>query len=253
LEARLGQLKAELENEIAAAKAQKIVSALALKYASQAWALAAQARALEDSPWSAEERLESLNQKWADKSASWMAKETAGLRLYFESLAALCLSHAQDDRASWAFADIDSIIKESSRSAPFAAREAEARLYWSNRLTVLAPVMIRLKAREQSQFQGEIQKSLVDKARAIAERRDIHYQGRMELLYFNNAQALARMNFLLAKSPASPLAGEAQSLEAAWEEQIKAANASLADQIALTWLTSAQLSFPLAFWFARTP
>ncbi|MDR2422934.1 MAG: hypothetical protein LBE01_06095, partial [Deltaproteobacteria bacterium] len=86
LEARLGRLKAELEGELAGVKEQQMVTALALKYASQAWALAAEAQALENSPWSAAERIEWLSQAWRDKAAPRSSRETAALKLYFESL-----------------------------------------------------------------------------------------------------------------------------------------------------------------------
>jgi hypothetical protein len=169
-------------------------------------------------------------------------------------LVSLCLSHAQRAQANWAYAEIGSLIGESAQRYQFHseknAQEAEARVVWSNRLIAIAPLLIRLQAQGQLQATEELLSHLVEKAKEIAERRDVHYQGRMELLFLHNAKGLAMTHFLLAKAAPSPLTEEAQGLEEAWREQLLAADNSLADQISLTWLTTAQLSFPLAFWQA---
>jgi hypothetical protein len=201
--------------------------------------------------------MEKLNSKWSDDSVSWTTRQTSAIKLYFESLAALCLAEAKDKGEDWAFDAIDALLRESLKGV-FSHdrekdREAEARAVWSSRLAALAPILVRLRAKDNDAALSEIVTRLVEKAKKASDRKDVHYQARMELLYFNNAQAVARTHFLLASSPSSPLASEAKSLEAAWDEHLKAANNSLADQISLTWLTTAQLSFPLAFWLAGSP
>jgi hypothetical protein len=258
LEVSLAQLKTELEVELAGAREQKTVAALAVKFASVAWAKSAQTHFSADSPWRVEASLAALNREWADKNRSWTSRETASLKLYFEALTAICLALAQENKeAAWAFVELESLIKESQKS-PSAKdnkidQEAEARVTWSSRLAALTPILVRLKARDQTAALNEILDQLVQQAKSLAQRRDIHSQGRIELLCLNNAIAIAKSHFLLARSPASPLAQDAETLEAAWAEQIKGANNSVADQIALTWVTTAQLTFPLAYWLAGHP
>ncbi|MDR1578595.1 MAG: hypothetical protein LBT86_10305 [Deltaproteobacteria bacterium] len=253
---RLGELKAELEGELAGAKEQIIVSALALKYASQAWALAAESLVPEDASWVAEDRLDWLTEKWAEQSASWPNRQTACLRLFFESLTALTLLYAQARKDQWAYGEVAALIKLSSWRQPSHglkfAREAESLVIWSNRLAAITPILAHLKAPDSSEALNKISRQLTNKASAIANRRDVHYQGRMELLLLNNAQGLTKTYFLLANSSGSPLVKEAQALEKAWLEETKSTS-PLADQIALTWLTTAQLSFPLSFWLAGLP
>ncbi|MDR1607695.1 MAG: hypothetical protein LBT38_04715 [Deltaproteobacteria bacterium] len=250
---RLGQLKTGLEIELAEVKDRMVVSSLALKYASQAWALAAGALAPEGSSWVAAERLAWLEEKWAANPQSWPQRQTASLRLYFESLMAITLAYAEKKEDLWAFEEATSLIQESAKNIATHKlefeREAESRVIWSNRLAASAPILARLNAQDQAEKLNAVLSELAQKALTIANRRDVHYQGRMELLFLNNAQGLAKTHFLLAKTSGSPLIAEAQTLENAWLQETKDAS-PLADQIALTWLTTAQLSFPLAYWLA---
>jgi hypothetical protein len=257
LEARLESLKTEMEAELERVRDQKNVSALALKYAASAWALAAEARAKPNAPFSATAKLSELTQIWANRTATWTSRETLGLKLYFDSLVALALGLAAEDKNSdWVYKELNSLIiatRAEPKTLPPANHEPDSRVVWSNRLAALTPILVRLKCPEKGEALIEFQNGLVNRARAIAERRDVHYQGRMELLFLNNAKAITDLNFLLAQSPLSPFMTEALTLEEEWAKERKEATNSLADQISLSWLTTAQLSIPLAFWLAGQP
>ncbi|MDR1870320.1 MAG: hypothetical protein LBS60_00070 [Deltaproteobacteria bacterium] len=257
LEVRLESLKAAMEKDLERAKDQKNVSALALKYAANAWALAAEAQAQVTAPFSAAAKLKELNQRWANQGATWSSRETLGLQLYFDSLVALALGLAAEDKSGdWVYQELSSLIKatRSPRTPlPPANHDPDSRVVWSNRLVAVAPIVVRLKCPDKSEALLALQANLVQRAKAIAERRDVHYQGRMELLFLNNAKTITDLNFLLAQSPLSPFATEAWTLEAEWAKERQTATNSLADQISLSWLTTAQLSIPLAFWLAGQP
>jgi hypothetical protein len=258
LETSLGQLKGEMEKSLEGARDQKMVSAVALRYASQAWALAAESQAHQAAPWSAEERLAQLGRIWENKGASWANRETVALRLFYEAIVALAVTQAaREPQTDWVLREVAGLIQLNSQiqkpQGHPVAREAEARLAWSNRLAAALPIVIRLKSQGSGEELTRLLDQLTSKAALIADRRDVHYQGRLELLFLNNAQATAKMSFLLAKSPGSPLIAEAEALEAAWLTQLQAPKIPVADQISLTWLSAAQLAFPLAFWLAGPP
>jgi hypothetical protein len=258
LESRLGQLKAELEGEAAAATDQKIVTAQAIRFGALAWSAAAEALSPEAAPWEAEERRRWLEEKWADPKVPWPDREVLALRLYFEALTTVAAGFvAVREDQKWAFEELLGIIRldpDPGRSHDVKFnREGEAKVFWSNRLTAVMSILVRLRTKEDDPALAGITEGLSRKAAQIAGRRDVHYQGRMELLFLNNAQGLARMNFLLAQLPQSPIIGEARSLEETWQEHTAPAEVPVSDQISLTWLTAAQLSFPLAYWLGSPP
>ncbi|MDR1085909.1 MAG: hypothetical protein LBP22_13910 [Deltaproteobacteria bacterium] len=257
LEERLGQLKTDFEARVAGISDQKTVAALAMRYASEAWTLASEAHSPEDTPWVAQERRDWLNRLWADQNIPWSDKEVSALRLYFEALSSVCAAHlSEKPDQSWAYQELASVIRKSSEVKLIHenkfSRENEDKVFWSNRLAAVMSVLVRLKNTDKASL-DDITDQLAQKAIQIANRRDVHYQGRMELLFLNNSQGLARMHFLLAKSDSSPIISEANNLEQAWREHLAQADNPINNQVSLTWLTTAQLTFPLAFWLGGPP
>jgi hypothetical protein len=257
---RLDAIKHEFEYQIQGVADQKQIAALALRAAGNAWLAAAAVADGGKELFDPDESLERFVTDWDKAGNSWAAREGRALRLYFEAtgrLAARLALRAGDKKTA---EDLDQLFR-AARSGPkrpqpmtVEALEAEDKVFWSNRLTALASILggLRAKGDQRSELEDLVE-DLLNRAEVVARRTDIHYQGKMELLYLNNAQAVTLILFMIAKSEGSPIAGQAKEMEEAWLKHTGPDSGQVADRIGLTWVANTQLAFPLAWWLATAP
>jgi hypothetical protein len=252
--ARLNELKTTLEAQLVGLRDQRQIAALALRDSAKAWFISAHCLRNNFSPMELEERLASLERQWLKNKNSWDNLERLSLQFYFESLVNLSVSlayHADDRRG---FEEMTWLLTRAEpgygRAKTASAKTAEAKVRWSNRISAIAASLVKVKAVEQNQALEDLVADMVNRAAVVANRDDIHYLGRMNLLYLNNAQGLTSILFLLAKSEGSPFIEQAGDMEKAWREHMDQKDSQVADLVSLTWVTNAQITFPLAFWLA---
>ncbi|MDR0621196.1 MAG: hypothetical protein LBJ61_04905 [Deltaproteobacteria bacterium] len=260
LERRLDGVKRDFEGQIKGVSDQKQISALALKAAGEAWLEAA---ALLDSPnelFDPTDSVLAFESQWDEAGSSWAAREGRALKFYFEALSRLTARlavRAADKPAADNLADLLRAARAGqNRPKPTTvqALEAEAKVFWSNRLCALATVLGTLGAKgDQGGQVADLVTDLLNRSEVVASRTDIHYQAKMELLYLNDAQSLTSVLFLMAKGQDSPIAEEAEIMERNWENHLNQTDLQVADRISLTWVANAQLAFPLAWWLATAP
>ncbi|MDR1110459.1 MAG: hypothetical protein LBP92_07145, partial [Deltaproteobacteria bacterium] len=211
LELQIDAIKHEFENQIQGVADQKQIAALALRAAGQAWMAAAAAADRNSELFDPGESLESFGTGWDEAGNSWADRESRALRLYFEAASRLTarLALQAGDKKT---ADDLALLLSAARSGlrrpqpmTVQALEAEAKVFWSNRLTALASIMGGLGARPGQRGElDDLVEDLLNRAEVVARRTDIHYQAKMELLYLNNAQSLTLILFLMAKADGSP-------------------------------------------------
>ncbi|MDR1658461.1 MAG: hypothetical protein LBT47_13110 [Deltaproteobacteria bacterium] len=251
----IDRIKEGFEEQLKQADSQSQISALAIRAAAMAWATSAAAVAGGDSPFP-NGRLEFFQDQWDKAGDSWPSREILALKMYFEAvgrLAILIACHEPINKA--VMEELSSLLSEANytsfgRLKTKPTQLAEDRVFWSNRLSTMATIVIKLQNPDQMlELENQIV-DLINRSEVISRREDIHYQARMELLYLNNAQGLASMLFLMAKSDDSPIIEQAQAMETAWQKHIETGDSQVATQNTLAWVTNTQLSFPLAWWLA---
>jgi hypothetical protein len=260
LELQIDAIKHEFENQIQGVADQKQIAALALRAAGQAWMAAAAAADRNRELFDPDESLDLFGTRWDEAGNSWADRESRALRLYFEAASRLTARLAlqagdkktADDLALLFYAARSGLRRPQPMTVQ--AMEAEAKVFWSNRLTALASIMGGLGARPSQRGElDDLVEDLLNRAEVVARRTDIHYQAKMELLYLNNAQSLTLILFLMAKADGSPIADQARDMEEAWLKHTGPDGGQVADRIGLTWVANTQLAFPLAWWLATDP
>jgi hypothetical protein len=256
LRERLDVIKMEFEGNLAGVGDPEEIAALSIRAAAMAWMEAAAVPDPDRLPFP-QSRLEVLQGRWGQAEGSWPIRERAAMKACFEALgylaANLVLSARKRDQQ--ALEELASLLAKAAYHSPNrertpAARLAMDRVFWSNRLNGAVAVLIRIQAPDRRAELDDIITDLVDRSEVICRRNDIHYLGRMDLLYLSNAQSLARMLFLLAGAEGSPMAEEAAALEIAWNGHAGDDANQVADAMSVTWVAAAQISFPLALWLA---
>ncbi|MDR2198075.1 MAG: hypothetical protein LBR53_01185 [Deltaproteobacteria bacterium] len=250
LEQNLSLLKADFEKTLAPLKDPKIIQSLSLKKTDLALFMAVSILDPERYSGYYAEKEAILEKIWADKKMSWDVKEIYGLILYAESLSRLVviISGKQNNQnVLKAFSALTAAAATGkAKSKP--AKIAEARVYWSNRIVILNSLLLKLLIPESAQDLEDIMDDLLNKAEIIASRRDVHYQGRLDLLYLNNVEYLTRMQFLLAAGDRSPVTGDAEQMKGSWEKKISDPDLQVSEKTSVSLVTTAQLSFPLLYW-----
>ncbi|MDR0356387.1 MAG: hypothetical protein LBJ64_11755 [Deltaproteobacteria bacterium] len=257
LELELDAVKHRFENEIQGVGDQKQIAALAIRAASQAWLAAAAMTDQENELFDPAESLESLQHDWDRPGSSWPDREALGLKFYFAAVGRLAARIALKNNDKSVAEDLREFFvisrKGLLRPTPLTepAVEAEAKVFWSNRICTLAAALgaLLLNSPQRAEL-DDIVEDLLNRAEIVAKRTDIHYQGKMELLYLNNSQSLTSILFLLAKSPGSPFVEEALIMEEAWLNHVDQPGTQVADMLSLTWVTNAQIALPLVWWLA---
>jgi hypothetical protein len=251
----LDSLKDEFESDLQGVSDQGRIAALSVRAGARAWAVAAAAVSSPEDEVFPRMRLERFQAMWDKEKGSWPSKEKAALRTYFESMGRLAAKLTDKRKDPGVNADLTNLFSGATyssfrRARTLQARLAEDRVFWSNRLDVLATMLIRLKCPETAEALDDVVEDMLNRAEVISRRTDVHYQARMELLYLNNSQSLARMLFLMGKSPSSPVVAEAEALERAWLKHLADGAAPVSDLSSVTWVANAQMAFPLAWWVA---
>ncbi|MDR2368965.1 MAG: hypothetical protein LBF58_12830 [Deltaproteobacteria bacterium] len=257
LERRLDSVKREFEDQLGGLADHRQISALALRAAGEAWMEAA---AQADPPgelFDPVELIGDFEKGWEESERSWAEREARALRFYFVALARLAARLAVRSGDKETAANLAGLLKAArsgqKRPRPLTAQavEAEAKVFWSNRLCALAAILGHL-GDDKAQRQGvaDLVEDLLNRSEVVARRTDIHYQAKMELLYLNNAQSVTRVLFLLAKDGPPNVADRAMAMERAWDNHMTKNDLRVADRVSLTWVANAQLAFPLAWWLA---
>jgi hypothetical protein len=197
-----------------------------------------------------------LDAVWNDPKATAEERETGAMRLCADAWTRLAVMLAAKPGRRGDIEALEGLIgrrelpEAKGRTGP--ARRAESRVYWSNRLAALFPFLARDMAPDKGDAIEDIMADLLNNAEVTADRRDIHYQARMELLYNNNVRSLAAMMLLVLSQDGSPYRGDAMALRQSWDDSMGNPAFKVSDKITHSLLTAAQLSFPLAHWLASS-
>jgi hypothetical protein len=197
---------------------------------------------------------EAMELLWSDMKADWGQRELKAMRLCDDVWTRMAAVLAIRAGSNSILEDLEGVmtrheaVSDSARTEP--ARLAEARVFWSNRLAVLFPLQARAIAPALTSALDDITQDLVNSAEVVAERRDIHHQARMDLLYNNNARSIASMMFLVLTQESSPYLGDARALRQSWDDSMTNPSFKVSDKLSHSLMTAAQLSFPLAHWIA---
>ncbi|MDR2387866.1 MAG: hypothetical protein LBE80_09830 [Deltaproteobacteria bacterium] len=260
LESRLNQAKLNFENQVQGLSDQRQISALALRAAAEAFLEAAALADKSNELFDPVDSLAIFEAEWAEAQSSWAAREGKALRFYFEALSRLTARLAVRAASQESFERLEDLFKAAragqKRPRPLTvpAMEAEAKVFWSNRLCALATILGSLETTSDQKAQiNDLIEDLINRSEVVARRTDIHYQAKMELLYLNNAQSLSRVLFLISMDKNSPIAPNAREMEEAWLDHLSQSDLKVSDRVTLTWVTNAQLAFPLAWWLATRP
>jgi hypothetical protein len=260
LESRLNQAKQNFENQLQGISDQKQISALALRAAAEAFLEAAALTDKTNELFDPVDSLAVFEAEWEQAKSSWAAREGRALRFYFEALSRLTARLAVRASSKESFEKLEDLFKAAragqKRPRPMTvpALEAEAKVFWSNRLCALASILGSLETTPDQKAQiADLVEDLINRSEVVASRTDIHYQAKMELLYLNNAQSLSRILFLVSGEKNSPIAQTAQQMERAWLDHLDQTDLQVSDRVTLTWVANAQLAFPLAWWLATKP
>jgi hypothetical protein len=257
LEGRLGELKIGFENDLVGVKEQNAIQARSWKAMSFAFFMALGEMSPENYGDYHAKNAPPLDVIFADREKSWELKEISAIKKYYEALTRIVTILAGQKGDKLTLAKLKAILarpgSEPGKTRTRPTQEAEAKVFWSNRVAAVFPLAVELLAPEYSQELDDITEDMLNRAEIIAIRRDIHYRARLDLLYLNNVQSLASMLFLIAESPNSPFASEAKSLELTVETLSLDPQVQLADKISLYLVTSAQLTIPMAHWLATGP
>ncbi|MDR2353992.1 MAG: hypothetical protein LBF22_12740 [Deltaproteobacteria bacterium] len=251
----LNVLKAEFEKDLLDTKDPKALRAFSWKASGLALLLVVAHLNPEKYVNFYEERAQSAQEIFENKKMTWESRELFGMRLYYDALCRLVVLLAAKKNNDLVLAKFQSLvgvpIGSSPRAQTLLAQEAEAAVFWSNRLVVTFPLLVELLNPSENSAVEDIVADLVNQAEVIASRRDIHLKARLDLLYQNNVSNLTKMLFLLAKSPRSPLLQEdILALEDSLEELTTVTNPELPNKISLTMVAHTMLMFPMTPWLA---
>jgi hypothetical protein len=256
LEARLGALKYAFEATIASSPDPRPATQQAQAWRSMGLSLVAAVSAMEPERYGSyyEEKEAETERVWKDKNASWDRRAIFAMRMCDEALSKLIVILADKKNNKNVLLEFQDVMArhgvDSGKARTEPARLAETKVYWSNRLVALFPLVLKLMAFDEGTKREDILEDLVNRAEIIASRRDIHYQARMDLLYLNNVQSLTSMFFFLATLPQSSIREVAAGMEETWEKSLKDPDLMVSNKIALSLVAAAQLSFHLSFWYA---
>jgi hypothetical protein len=197
---------------------------------------------------------EEMEAAWADAKAGWDQREIRAMRLCDDVWSRTAALLAARDGSRALAEELEGVIARhevaAARARTEPARHAEARVFWSNRLAVTLPFLVQALAPGQEGALEDIAQDLINNAEVVAERRDVHYQVRMDLLYNNNVRGLAGMMFLALTQKGSPYLDDATALRQSWDDSMARSDFKVSDKTAHSLLTAAQLSFPMAHWLA---
>jgi hypothetical protein len=253
LDARLSSLKEEFESSLADIQDQELIQATAWKAISLSFLAAVTSMEPERYEGYYNEMLESFTipKSTGKKKPSVDHLIINSMRLCDEALARLVVIMADRQNTTEVLAEFQAIMAhhgvDSVKARTQPAQLAEMKVFWSNRLVALYPLVVKLIAPEKEQELLDVTEDLLNRAEIIASRRDIHYQARMDLLYLNNVQTLTSMFFLLSTQKDSSIRDVASIMEDDWELTTKDQNLKVADKISLALVATAELSFPLSF------
>ncbi|MDR2611780.1 MAG: hypothetical protein LBG06_02710 [Deltaproteobacteria bacterium] len=254
LERSLEAVKTEFEREAAGIREPGVLRAAAWKAVGLSFLEALAAMDAGRYGEFRDRNTEEIEQLWADAGADWDGREIRAMRLCDDAwtrLAALLAGRAGSSRVLEELGDVMSRHEVTSRRARTGpARLAEAKVFWSNRLAALFPLLAKCLPGEPEEGLADITEDLLNNAEVTAARRDIHYQARMDLLYSNNVRSITSMMFLSLGQPSSPYRADAGALRLSWEDSMANQAFKVSDRISHSLLTAAQLSFPLSHWLA---
>ncbi|MDR1546865.1 MAG: hypothetical protein LBU12_09210 [Deltaproteobacteria bacterium] len=250
LEWRLDVLKDQFEADLEEIDDARQIAALAVRSAAKAW-LTASAATDDPDEFDLDGRLAQIDRLWDEARSSWTTRETQALKLYYEAAARLTVKLAAQLGDRSALEAVGQLL-----TAPYAgpgraktalAMEAEAKVLWSNRLCAAASALLKLAGDGRAAEIDDLVEDMINRAEVIAQRKDVHYQARMDLLHLNNVQSLTAMMFLMADLGPASSSSEVAELKAAWLRHVGEAGSQVADLISLTWVANAQIAFPLAY------
>ncbi|MDR1039845.1 MAG: hypothetical protein LBR80_06675 [Deltaproteobacteria bacterium] len=252
LERSLDLVKSDFEQEATGSRDPRVIQAASWKAVGLAFleALAA----VDTDRWGEfrDRNTEELDAMWADPKSGWDQREIRAMRLcddVWSRLAAVTVARNGD---SDSLRELEGVMTRhevaAARARTEPAKRAEARVFWSNRMAVVFPFLAAGVVPDSAGALGDMAEDLVNYAEIVADRRDVHYQARMELLYNNNVRSLAGMMFLALTQPGSPYLGDATALRQSWDDSMANPSYKVSDKITHSLLAAAQLSFPLAHW-----
>jgi hypothetical protein len=252
LERALEQVKAEFEREAAGNRDPRAIQASSWKAVGLSFLEALAAMDTARYGEFRDRNTEEIYAAWTDDRTGWDHREIRAMRLCDEVWSRMAAIMAARDGSPALAQELEGVMTRhevaAARARTEPARRAEARVFWSNRLAVTLPFLVEGLVPGQSGALDDIAEDLINNAEVVAERRDVHYQARMDLLYNNNVRGLAGMMFLALSQKGSPYLEDAAALRQAWDDSMARPDFKVSDKITHSLLTAAQLSFPMAHW-----
>jgi hypothetical protein len=255
LEVRLGALKDDFEATILQSKEQSSNIQQALSWKSISLTLIAAVSALEPELYGDyfETKQGELEATWKEKNTSWDRKIIFAMKLCDEALTRLIVLLADKHKNHDVINEFKSIMSlhgvDSSKAKAEPTKLAEMKVYWSNRLVALFPLVIKIMAPRCKDDLDDILEDLLNRADIISSRRDIHYQAKMDILYLNNVQSLTNMFFLLSTLPESSIHEVATNLKNEWDLSLRDQALTVSYKSAISLISATQVSFNLALWY----
>jgi hypothetical protein len=255
LEVRLAALKDDFESSVLGEKEAPQSVRQANSWKTMSLTLAAAVSALEPERYGDRFELKQteVEKIWKDKNLTWDHKAIYAMRFCDESLTRLTVILADRRQNNEVLTEFQSLMTlhgvDSTKAIAEPAQLAETKVFWSNRLVALFPLVIKTVAVSSASELDDIVEDLLNRAEIIASRRDIHYQARMELLYLNNVQSLANMFFLLATLPESSIREAAADIKNEWELSMRDQDLMVALKVSLSLIAATQMSFNLSLWY----
>lgn len=237
------QLKKRFEAEVRKTRDQKRLMVLSLEAAAEAWGLAADHLAGRQRP----------PRKSAPSPKDLERREAAALGRYYDSMLLLARRLTAKNNQLPLAAEVEAIAAKTDEQLGTLAPKPESEV---ERDTALAGALASLMAVTVKSVGGGameqpiqiIVKEMVARANGTTDRPDLHYRGKMSLLYANNVQGLTDLTFLLGHNAGPPLSDELARVHNDWSRHL--AEASLPAALSLTWTAQCQAVLPLAFWLA---
>ena len=245
------RLKTNFENLVQQDENQTAITCLAVETAAMSWGLAMadfQIKTSRGNGWA--EKVKEFENSWA-VSEEWESRHLRALEFYHEAFETLVLAWVADRQQTWLQNELNSIqFETASQLADLDDRPdngPEKRVILSGALASLMGVAVKsIGGATTTESVRLIMEDTVAKARAVGFRTDLHFRGRMSLLYAANLQSLTSLTFLLGRDTGPPLNRELAVIHSGLNQH--GPDGGLPRAICLTWTAQAQASVPLAYW-----
>lgn len=253
LRAQYLRMKTHFESLAQQSANPTVITCLAVETTAVSWGLALadfHRKTGRGNEWS--KKVTEFEKSWTS-AKDWEKRHLQALEFYHKAFETLITDWLDDRQQPWLHEELASIKSETySQLAALEGRSddgPEKKVILSGALTSLMGLAVRsIGGGPTGESVRLIMKDTVVKARTIGFRTDLHFRGRMSLLYAANIQSLASLMFLLGRDAGPPLNRELAVIHANLNKY--GPDGGLPRAMCLTWTAQAQASLPLAYWLA---